>query len=50
MAKPDWGSIQSQFLVDYVKSNISSKEWCEAQGLNDPSLKGYIDDATVQGK
>lgn len=48
MARPDWGSIQSQFLADHAKSNISPKEWCEAQGLNYSTAKRYIKIANAQ--
>ncbi|MGE4692035.1 hypothetical protein AB8991_20870 [Yersinia enterocolitica] len=42
MARPDWGAIQEQFLADHAKSNISPKDWCEAQGLNYSTAKRYI--------
>ncbi|SFB03963.1 hypothetical protein SAMN05216502_105410 [Citrobacter amalonaticus] len=42
MAKPDWGSLQHQFLAEHAKSGISPKDWCEAQGLNYASAKRYI--------
>jgi hypothetical protein len=42
MARPDWGSLQEQFLADHANSNISPKEWCEAQGLNYSTAKRYI--------
>lgn len=42
MAKPDWGSLQDQFLAEHAKTGISPKDWCQAQGLNYASAKRYI--------
>lgn len=42
MAKPDWGALQDQFLAEHAKSGISTKDWCEAQGLNYATAKRYI--------
>lgn len=50
MARPDWGAIQEQFLADHAKSNISPKDWCEAQGLNYSTAKRYIKIANANGK
>ncbi|EKN3530421.1 terminase small subunit [Yersinia enterocolitica] len=50
MARPDWGAIQEQFLADHAKSNISPKDWCEAQGLNYSTAKRYIKIANANSK
>ncbi|WP_145525278.1 hypothetical protein [Yersinia rohdei] len=50
MARPDWGAIQEQFLADHAKSNISPKDWCEAQGLNYSTAKRYIKIANAKDK
>ncbi|MDN0096608.1 hypothetical protein [Yersinia rohdei] len=50
MARPDWGAIQQQFLADHAKSNISPKDWCEAQGLNYSTAKRYIKIANANSK
>ncbi|AFH95564.1 terminase small subunit [Providencia stuartii] len=42
MAKPDWGTLQQQFLTEHAKSGISPKEWCEDQGLNYATARRYI--------
>ncbi|WP_272692045.1 MULTISPECIES: terminase small subunit [Providencia] len=42
MAKPDWGTLQQQFLTEHAKSGISPKEWCEEQGLKYSTAKRYI--------
>lgn len=48
MAKPDWGALQHQFLVDHAKTGLSPKEWCEARGLNYTSARRYIKKPTAQ--
>ncbi|EFK0764538.1 hypothetical protein AWB05_001675 [Escherichia coli] len=48
MAKPDWGSLQRRFLAEHAKTGISSKEWCEAQGLNYTSARRYIKKPAAQ--
>ncbi len=48
MAKPDWGSLQHQFLAEHAKSGISPKDWCEARGLNYTSARRYIKKPTAQ--
>jgi len=48
MARPDWGSLQEQFLSDHAQSSISPKDWCEAKGLNYSSGKRYIKIANAQ--
>ncbi|MGB5115736.1 MAG: terminase small subunit [Providencia rettgeri] len=42
MAKPDWGTLQQQFLTEHAISGISPKEWCEEQGLKYSTAKRYI--------
>lgn len=42
MAKPDWGELQQRFLSEHAKTNISPKEWCEANGLNYATARRYI--------
>ncbi|WP_042844795.1 terminase small subunit [Providencia rettgeri] len=42
MAKPDWGTLQQQFLTEHAKSGVSPKEWCEDQGLNYATARRYI--------
>ncbi|MBV2190215.1 terminase small subunit [Providencia rettgeri] len=42
MAKPDWGTLQQQFLAEHAISGISPKEWCEDQGLNYATARRYI--------
>ncbi|EPJ0400934.1 terminase small subunit [Providencia rettgeri] len=42
MAKPDWGTLQQQFLTEHAKSGIPPKEWCEDQGLNYATARRYI--------
>lgn len=42
MAKPDWGTLQQQFLTEHAISGISPKEWCEDQGLNYATARRYI--------
>lgn len=48
MAKPDWGTLQQQFLTEHAKSGISPKEWCESQGLNYATARRYIKRAAAQ--
>lgn len=48
MARPDWGAKQQEFLADHAKTNISPKEWCEAQGLNYSTAKRHIKIANAQ--
>lgn len=50
MAKPDWGTLQQQFLTEHAKSGISPKEWCEDQGLNYATARRYIKKPTAQKK
>ncbi|MEX9885776.1 terminase small subunit [Providencia rettgeri] len=42
MAKPDWGTLQQQFLTEHAISGVSPKEWCEDQGLNYATARRYI--------
>jgi len=42
MAKPDWGAIQKKFLADHAITNISPKDWCEAQGINYATARRYV--------
>lgn len=42
MAKPDWGTLQQQFLTEHAKSGIPPKEWSEDQGLNYATARRYI--------
>ncbi|UEK60853.1 terminase small subunit [Providencia rettgeri] len=42
MAKPDWGTLQQQFLTEHAKSGISPREWCEDQRLNYATARRYI--------
>lgn len=42
MAKPDWGTLQQQFLTEHAKSGVSPKEWCEDQRLNYATARRYI--------
>src|SRR5471030_3249805 len=48
MAKPDWGTLQNQYLTDHAKTGISPKEWCDAQGLNYTSARRYIKKPVAQ--
>lgn len=48
MARPDWGAKQQEFLADHAKTNVSPKEWCEAQGLNYSTAKRHIKIANAQ--
>ena len=48
MAKPDWGALQQRFLSEHAKTNISPKEWCEANGLNYATARRYIKKPTAQ--
>ncbi|MGO2458776.1 MAG: terminase small subunit [Ewingella sp.] len=48
MAKPDWGTLQNQYLADHASTGISPKEWCEAQGLNYTSARRYIKKPSAQ--
>lgn len=48
MAKPDWGTLQNQYLADHAKTGISPKEWCDAQGLNYTSARRYIKKPVAQ--
>ncbi|HHR6132283.1 TPA: terminase small subunit [Providencia alcalifaciens] len=48
MAKPDWGTLQQQFLTEHAKSGISPKEWCEDQGLNYATARRYIKISNAQ--
>ncbi len=47
MAKPDWGAIQKQFLADHAITNISPKDWCEAQGINYATARRYVKKPSV---
>jgi len=48
MAKPDWGTLQNQYLADHASTGISPKEWCDAQGLNYTSARRYIKKPVAQ--
>lgn len=48
MAKLDWGELQQRFLSDNAETGVSSKEWCEAQGLNYATTRGYIKNPAAQ--
>ena len=48
MAKPDWGTLQQQFLTEHAISGISPKEWCEDQGLNYATARRYIKISNAQ--
>ncbi|MEQ5234261.1 MULTISPECIES: terminase small subunit [Providencia] len=48
MAKPDWGTLQQQFLTEHAKSGISPKEWCEDHGLNYTTARRYIKKPAAQ--
>ncbi len=48
MAKPDWGTLQQQFLAAHAESGISPKEWCEIQGLNYATARRHIKKPTAQ--
>lgn len=48
MAKPDWGTLQQQFLTEHAKSGVSPKDWCESQGLNYATAKRHIKIANSQ--
>ncbi|MEQ5728880.1 terminase small subunit [Providencia alcalifaciens] len=48
MAKPDWGTLQQQFLTEHAKSGISPKEWCEDQGLKYATARRYIKKPAAQ--
>ncbi|WP_323086160.1 terminase small subunit [Providencia alcalifaciens] len=48
MAKPDWGTLQQQFLTAHAESGISPKEWCEDQGLNYATARRYIKISNAQ--
>ncbi len=48
MAKPDWGTLQQQFLTEHAKSGISPKEWCEDQELNYATARRYIKISNAQ--
>lgn len=48
MAKPDWGTLQQQFLAEHSVTGISPKEWCEIQGLNYATARRYIKKPTSQ--
>ena len=48
MAKPDWGTLQQQFLTEHAISGISPKEWCEDQGLNYATARRYIKKPAAQ--
>ncbi|MGO2336494.1 terminase small subunit [Providencia sp.] len=48
MAKPDWGTLQQQFLTEHAISGISPKDWCEDQGLNYATARRYIKRPAVQ--
>ncbi|MEI7143259.1 terminase small subunit [Pectobacterium brasiliense] len=47
MAKPDWGELQNQFLVEHASTGISPKDWCDTQGLNYESARRYIKKPTA---
>ncbi|WP_272680553.1 terminase small subunit [Providencia sp. PROV032] len=48
MAKPDWGTLQQQFLTEHAKSGISPKGWCENQRLNYATARRYIKISNAQ--
>ncbi len=48
MAKPDWGALQDQFLVEHAKTDIFPKDWCEEQGLNYATERRYIKNPSAQ--
>ncbi|MEK0167949.1 terminase small subunit [Pseudescherichia vulneris] len=48
MAKPDWSMLQQRFLSDHAVTGISSKEWCEAQGLNYATARRHIKKPAAQ--
>lgn len=50
MAKHDWEQLQAEFLVAHEATNISAKDWCEAQGLNYSSARRYIKPTRTKAK
>ncbi len=42
MARPDWGSLQKQFLADHAKTSISPSQWCEYKDINYATARRYI--------
>ena len=33
MSRPDWGTLQQEYIAEYTRSGISPVAWCEARGL-----------------
>ncbi|EMV2452965.1 terminase small subunit [Escherichia coli] len=42
MSRPDWGSLQQEYIAEYTRSGISPVAWCEARGLNYATARRYI--------
>lgn len=42
MSKPDWGSLQQQFIAAHSRTGISPAGWCEEHGLNYATARRYI--------
>lgn len=52
MSKPDWGSLQHQFIAAHSRTGISPADWCDEHGLNYATARRYIKKPpkTAQGK
>ncbi len=50
MAKQDWSKLQAEFLIAHEKTNVSVKDWCEAQGLKYTSARRYIKSTRTKAK
>lgn len=42
MSRPDWGTLQQEYIAEYTRSGVSPVAWCEAKGLNYATARRYI--------
>lgn len=42
MSKPDWGSLQQQYIAAHSRTGISPADWCEENGLKYATARRYI--------
>lgn len=50
MSKPDWGSLQQQYIAAHSRTGISPADWCEENGLKYATARRYIKKPSAQKK
>ncbi|WP_395291412.1 terminase small subunit [Enterobacter roggenkampii] len=48
MSKPDWGSLQQQYIAAHSRTGISPADWCEENGLKYATARRYIKKPSAQ--